>query len=78
MCEGELSNGDKYIAKYYVSENKSFNAINAEADNLKFLNNKFNFFPEVINFDNTYLISEYINNDKDKPNSTNEDFRINY
>ena len=42
----ELSNGDKYISKYYVNENKSFNAINAEADNLKFLNKKFNFFPE--------------------------------
>ena len=70
----ELSNGDKYISKYYVAENKSFNAINAEADNLKFLNKKFNFFPEVINFDNCYLIIDYINNDKDKPNSTNEDF----
>ena len=70
----ELSNGDKYISKYYVNENKSFNAISAEADNLKFLNQKFNFFPEVVKFNKYYLIINYINNDKDKPNSTNEDF----
>ena len=74
MLKFELSNGDKYIAKYYVNENKSFNAISAEADNLKFLNQKFNFFPEVIKFNKNYLIINYINNDKNKPNSTNEDF----
>ena len=70
----ELCSGDKYIAKYYINENKSFNAINAEKDNLKFLNKKFNFFPKVIKYDDDYLITEYINNDNDKPNSTNEDF----
>ena len=43
-------------------------------NNLKFLNQKFNFFPEVVKFNKYYLIINYINNDKDKPNSTNEDF----
>ncbi len=70
----ELCSGDKYIAKYYINKSKSFNAINAEKDNLKFLNKKFNFFPKVIRYDDDYLITEYINNDNDKPNSTNEDF----
>ncbi len=70
----ELSNGNKYIAKYYVNKKKSFNAINAEAENLKFLNKKFNFFPKIVKFDRSYLIIEYIDNDKDYPVSTNEDF----
>jgi len=70
----QLSNGNKYIAKYYVNKQKSFNAINAEAENLKFLNKKFNFFPKIIKFDSGYLIIEYIDNNKKCPNSTNEDF----
>tara|TARA_Y100001960_G_scaffold324307_1_gene404453 strand:- start:1100 stop:1972 length:873 start_codon:yes stop_codon:yes gene_type:complete len=70
----ELSNGNKFIAKYYVNKKTSFNAINAEAGNLKFLNKKFNFFPKIVKFDKSYLIIEYIDNDKDCPNSTNEDF----
>ena len=70
----ELSNGDKYIAKYYINKKKSFNAINAEAENLKYLNKKFNFFPKIIKFNSTYLIIEYIDNDKNYPNTTNEDF----
>ena len=69
----ELSNGDKYIAKYYINKKKSFNAISAEANNLKFLNQKFNFFPKIIKFNRSYLIIKYIENDKDYPNTTNED-----
>ena len=70
----ELTNGNKYIAKYYVNKKNSFNAINVEADNLKFLNKKFDFFPKMVKCDRSYLIIEYIDNDKDYPNSTNEDF----
>ena len=70
----ELPNGNKYIAKYYINKKKSFNAINAEAENLKYLNKKFNFFPKIIKFNSTYLIIEYIDNNKKSPNSTNEDF----
>ena len=70
----ELSNGYKYIAKYYINKKKSFNAINAEVENLKYLNKKFNFFPKIIKFNSTYLIIEYIDNNKKCPNSTNEDF----
>ncbi len=70
----ELSDGNKYIAKYYVNKKNSFNAIKAETENLKFLNKKFNFFPKILKFDRTYLIIEYIDNDKEFPNSTNEDF----
>ena len=36
----ELSNGDKYISKYYVNENKSFNAINAEAEQSQIFKSK--------------------------------------
>ncbi len=72
--EFELSNGKKYIAKYYLNKKNLFNALKAEADNLKFLNNKFNMFPKIVKFDNRYLIIEYIYNDKNKPNSTNKDF----
>ena len=41
---------------------------------LKFLNKKFNFFPKIVKFDSSYLIIEYIDNDKEYPASTNEDF----
>ena len=70
----KLSNGTKYIAKYYITKKNEFNALTAEAENLRYLRNIFNFFPEVIHFNNDYLIIEYIENNSDKPNGTNRDF----
>jgi len=70
----EFSNKRKYIAKFSVKTNKFFNTIKSEAENLIYLNNLFNFFPKLINYNNEYLVIEYLTNDKDKPNKTNLDF----
>ena len=34
----------------------------------------FNFFPKLKNYNNKYLVIEYLTNDKDKPGKTNLDF----
>ena len=70
----EFSNKKKYIAKFSVKTNKFFNPIKSEAENLIYLNNLFNFFPKLINYNNEYLVIEYLTNDKDKPSKTNLDF----
>ena len=70
----ELSNKKKYIAKFSVNIKKFFNPIKSEAKNLLYLNNLFNFFPKLINWNNEYLVTEYLTNDKNKPRETNSDF----
>ena len=70
----EFSNKRKYIAKFSVKTNKFFNPIKSEAENLIYLNNLFNFFPKLINYNNEYLVIEYLTNDKNKPTETNSDF----
>ena len=70
----ELSNNEKYIAKFIINRTENFNAINSEAKNLIYLNKKFDFFPKLINFNNNYLIIEYLENDNHKPKKTNPDF----
>jgi len=70
----ELSNKKKYIAKFAINKNKFFNPIKSEAKNLMYLNNLFNFFPKLINWNNEYLVIEYLKNDNEKPSETNSDF----
>ena len=70
----ELSNKKKYIAKFGVNINKFFNPIKSEAKNIIYLNNLFNFFPKLINWNNKYLIIEYLANDKNIPTETKSDF----
>ena len=70
----EIASNKKYISKFFIEKKNKFNAIKSETDNLIYLNNKFNFFPKVIKSNNDFLIMEYFENDKDKPNSTNSDF----
>ena len=70
----ELSNKKKYIAKFCINLNKFFNPIRSEAKNLLYLNNLFSFFPKLINWNNEYLVIEYLTNDKNKPTETNSDF----
>ena len=69
----QLENKRQYIAKFFVKKN-AFNAIKSETENLKYLSKKFNFFPKIIKSNKNYLIMEYLENDKDKPSSTNLDF----
>lgn len=70
----EISSNEKYISKFFIETKNKFNAIKSETENLIYLNNKFNFFPKVIKSNDEFLIMEYIENDKDKPSSTNLDF----
>lgn len=70
----EIANNKKYISKFFIEKKNIFNAIKSETDNLIYLNSKFNFFPKVIKSNDNFLIMEYFENDKDKPNLTNLDF----
>ena len=70
----ELLNKKKFIAKFNIKKNKFFNPIKSEAKNLIYLNNLFNFFPKLINWNNEYLVIEYLINNKNKPVETNSDF----
>ena len=70
----ELPNKEIFICKFFIDKKNNFNAIESEAKNILYLNKKFDFFPNLINFNNNYLIIQYIENDKYKPNSTNLDF----
>ena len=63
----ELPNKNKYIAKFTDKTNKFFSPIKSEAENLIYLNKLFNFFPKLINYNNKYLVIEYLTNDKNKP-----------
>jgi len=65
---------EPYIVKYYYKKEGRFNAIKSEADNLLFLNTlKFNFFPQIINNNNKFLIMSFIDNNNYLPNKTNDD-----
>ena len=72
--EFELLSKKKYISKFSINKKNIFNPIKSEAENLKYLNRKFDFFPKVIKFNDAYLIIQYLENDKKKPNNTNLDF----
>ncbi len=65
----------QYIVKFYKEKQEGFNAIKAEADNLRYLNrNKINKFPTIIKSNKKYLIIEFIKNDKNLPKRSNDDF----
>ena len=70
----EISNNKKYIVKFFIERNNKFNAIKSETNNLTYLNKKFKFFPKVVKSNDNFLIMEYLENDNDKPDSTNIDF----
>ena len=70
----KLEDNNKFIVKYNVKTQGSFNAIESEAENLKYLNKIFNFFPKFINSNKNCLIIEYFENDGNKPTDTNLDF----
>ncbi|MDC0060479.1 fructosamine kinase family protein [Pelagibacteraceae bacterium] len=70
----KLEDNNKFIVKYDVKSQRSFNAIESEAKNLQYLNKILNFFPKLINFNKNCLIIEFFKNDGDKPASTNLDF----
>ena len=70
----KLEDNNKFIVKYNVKSQGSFNAIESEAKNLKYLNKIFNFFPKFINSNKNCLIIEFFENDGNKPTNTNKDF----
>ena len=70
----KLEDNNKFIVKYAVKSHGGFNAIVSEAKNLQYLNRLFNFFPKLINYNNKYLVIEYLANDENKPGKTNLDF----
>ena len=74
-CLKIITNDSKeFIVKYYYKNNHKFNAIKSEKDNLVFFNKqKFNYFPNVINYNDKFLIMSFINNDDNQPNKTNDD-----
>ncbi len=72
----KLLTSDKknYVIKYYKKNNYKFNAINAEAENLKYVNNLANnLFPVVVYNDQDLLILSFIKNNNIKPNETRID-----
>ena len=70
----KLQNHNKFIVKYSFKSQWNFNSIESEAENLKYLNKIFNFFPKLINSNKNCLIIEFFQNDGDKPSNTNLDF----
>ena len=70
-----ITNDSKeFIIKYYYKNNDKFNAIKSERDNLVFLNKqKFNYFPNIINYNDRFLIMSFISNNDDQPEKTNDD-----
>jgi len=70
----ELSNDEKYVVKFIIKNKTNFNPIESEANNLIYLNKKFNSFPKLIKSNDNFLIIEYLENNNDKPNITNSDF----
>ena len=63
-----LSNNQILIAKYYSKKNNTFNAIISEKQNLKYLEEKnIKCFPKIIFSNKDYLITEYIENNNNKP-----------
>ena len=70
-----LSNNQIFIVKYYSKKQIKFNAIISEKQNLKYLEKKnIKYFPKIIFGNEKYLITEYIENNKNKPKKTNLDF----
>ena len=64
----------KIIVKYYFNKNTQFNAIETEANNLLFFKNeKFGYFPTLINSNQKYLIMSFIDNDNLQPKITSDD-----
>ena len=74
-CLKIITNDSKeFIVKYYYKNNHKFNAIKSEKDNLVFFNRqKFNYFPNIINYNDRFLIMSFINNNDDQPEKTNVD-----
>jgi len=74
-CLKIITNDSKeFIVKYYYKNNDKFNAIKSEKDNLVFFNkHKFNYFPNIINYNDRFLIMSFISNNDDQPEKTNVD-----
>ncbi len=74
-CLKIITNDSKeFIVKYYYKNNDKFNAIKSEKDNLLFFNKqKFNYFPNIINYNDRFLIMSFISNNDDQPEKTNVD-----
>ncbi len=74
-CLKIITNDSKeFIVKYYYKNNDKFNAIKSEKDNLEFFNkHKFNYFPNIINYNDRFLIMSFISNNNDQPEKTNVD-----
>ena len=74
-CLKIITNDSKeFIVKYYYKNNHKFNAIKSERDNLLFFNRqKFNYFPNIINYNDRFLIMSFISNNDDQPEKTNVD-----
>ena len=74
-CLKIITNDNKeFIVKYYYKNNDKFNAIKSEKDNLVFFNKqKFNYFPNIINYNDRFLIMSFISNNDDQPEKTNVD-----
>ena len=64
----------EFIVKYYYKNNHKFNAIKSEKDNLVFFNRqKFNYFPNIINYNDRFLIMSFIDSNDDQPEKTHVD-----
>jgi len=74
-CLKIITNDSKeFIVKYYYKNNDKFNAIKSEKDNLVFFNRqKFNYFPNIINYNDRFLIMSFIDNNDDQPEKTHDD-----
>ena len=74
-CLKIITNDSKeFIVKYYYKNNHKFNAIKSEKDNLIFFNRqKFNYFPNIINYNDRFLIMSFIDNNDDQPEKTHVD-----
>ena len=69
------ANNEKFVVKYYKKKNNNFNAIQAETKNLLFFNKeKLNLFPKVVGHDENFLIINYLENNKKKPNKIDSQF----
>ena len=68
------SDKQNYIVKYYKNTTETFNAIEAERRNLKFIMKlNIKLFPKVCVDNGDYLIISYIENNDNKPNETKSD-----
>ena len=65
---------EKFIVKYYKDINNKFNAINAEAKNLYYLNNlNLKYFPRLYAKNGDYLVISFFENNELKPNEARDD-----